>query len=396
MKIAMAKTPAFENTEVAFRHKSTGELLKSRLLFQLMGNPKLVHWGGHITETALRWKLPVSPLYRLTIYNQFCGGESLEECMHTVDLLAKSKLTTMLNYGVEFKETEEDFDAALDKNLEAIHFSKKNKNVKVLCVKPTGYGRLQLFEKMQSEKPLTKAEKKELEKVKHRFHQISEAGQKAGIAIYFDAEESWIQDSLDQLVEEMMETFNQEEAVVFNTFQLYRHDRLAYLKAQGEKAKKSGYRLGAKIVRGAYMEKERLRANEMNYPSPIHARKDLVDIDFAAAMRYCLENLPHIDVCIASQSEESNYQAMTLMKELHIPANSPQVTFSQLYGMGDHISYNMAELGYRVCKYLPFGPVKDVIPYLIRRAQENTSVSGQVGRELSLIQQEIERRKTCR
>lgn len=394
--MAMTKIPVFENTEVAFRHKSTGELLKLRLLFQLMGNPKLVSWGGHITEAALKWHLPVSSLYRLTIYNQFCGGETLEECMHTVDTLAKSTLTTMLNYGVEFKETEDDFDAALHKNLEAIHFSRKNKNVTVLCVKPTGYGRLQLFEKMQSGQPLTKAEKKELEKVKHRFYQISEAGRKAGISIYFDAEESWIQDSLDQLVEEMMKIFNQEEAVVFNTFQLYRHDRLAFLKAQGAKAKKSGYWLGAKIVRGAYMEKERLRANEMNYPSPIHDSKKLVDTDFAAAVRYCLENLSHINVCIASQSEESNYEAMAFMKALHIPANSPQVIFSQLYGMGDHISYNMAELGYRVCKYLPFGPVKEVIPYLIRRAQENTSVSGQVGRELSLIQREIERRKTCR
>ncbi len=389
------KVPAdiFEDTETAYATKSTAELKKAKLMFQLMANNGLVNLGGSLATLALSLRLPVSPLFRFTVYNHFCGGETFEECKDTIRGLQASNVGVLLNYGVELKETEEDFDKTISHNIEALEFAGKNKAVKALCIKITGFGRFALFEKIQNKEKLTVSERKEVLRVKKRFDKLCHVAQKNEVALYVDAEESWIQNPLDELVEEMMEKYNREQCVVFNTFQLYRWDRLDYLKAQIEKARADNYLLGAKLVRGAYMEKERARAKELGYKSPISPNKKAVDKDFDEGVNTCLDNLDALFVCIASQSEDSNLLAIQLIEKKKINRNSNRILFSQLYGMGDNLTFNLAKLGLHATKYLPYGPVKDVIPYLIRRAQENTSVSGQTTRELSLIKKEIKRRK---
>jgi len=383
----------FENTAVAFAHKTTTELKKAKWLFSLISNNKLVNFGTTMAGFALRLHLPMSPFFRFTVYDHFCGGETFEECKKTIAKLHKNHVYTMLNYGVELKEREEDFDKTIEKNIEALEFAGENKDVKVLCIKITGFGRFGLFEKIQEGKKLSPVESEELARVMARLDKLCHSAAKNDVAIYVDAEESWIQDPLDSMVEEMMAKYNHKTAVVFNTLQMYRWDRLDYLHRQLRAAKTGGYLLGLKLVRGAYMEKERERAEKLRYKSPIHADKDAVDKDFDAAMNYCLDHLDHISVCIASQSEESNMLAVEHIDKKGIDRKHPHILFSQLYGMGDNITFNLARLGFNASKYLPYGPVKDVIPYLIRRAQENTSVSGQMGRELRLLTTEIERRK---
>lgn len=383
----------FENTEVAYATKTNGDLQKAKALFQLMGNNSLVNLGSSLATFALSLHLPVSPLFRYTVYNHFCGGETFDECKKTIQQLKERKVGVLLNYGVELKETEEDFDKTIARNLEAIEFAGSNKSVNALCIKLTGFGRFALFEKIQQKEKLSIAERKEILAVKKRFEKLCKAAEQNEVALYVDAEESWIQNPLDELVEEMMALHNRKHCIVFNTFQLYRWDRLDYLKQQIAKAKAGNYLLGAKLVRGAYMEKERERAEELSYPSPIHKNKKAVDSDFDEAVNLCLQNLSHSYVCIASQSEASNLLAIQQIDKLKIERTNERILFSQLYGMGDNITFNLAKLGFHATKYLPYGPVKDVIPYLIRRAQENTSVEGQMGRELSLIKKELRRRK---
>ncbi|MBS1687065.1 MAG: proline dehydrogenase family protein [Bacteroidetes bacterium] len=385
----------FENTEVAFAHKTDAELQKAKWLFSLIGNNKLVGVGTSLAGLALKLHLPISPIFRLTVYDHFCGGETFAECKKTIAKLKKSGVYAMLNYGVELKEEEEDFDKTIEKNIEAIEFAGRNKDVKVLCIKITGFGRFGLFEKIQAGEKLTTKEEKELERVVARMDKVCKAAADHHVAVYVDAEESWIQDPLDAMTEEMMAKYNKKGAIVYNTFQHYRHDRLAYLRKQLTAAQKGGYILGAKLVRGAYMEKERERAAEMGYASPIHADKPGVDKDYDAAVNLCLDHIDTVSVCVASHSEESTLKAIKGIDRKGVKRDHPHVLFSQLYGMGDNITFNLAATGFNACKYLPYGPVKDVIPYLIRRAQENTSVAGQTGRELDLIQREIKRRRSC-
>lgn len=382
----------FENTEVAFAEKSNGELKKAAVLFKMMSNNALVGLGSSLANFALALRLPVSPVFKYTVYNHFCGGETFTECKRTIQKLEKNGVGVLLNYGVELKEREEDFNKTVEHNIEALAFAGKNRAVKALCIKVTGFGRFGLFEKIQAGETLTADEKHEFAAVKKRFDKICHVAEKNDVPIYVDAEESWIQDPLDGLVEEMMEKYNRDKCIVFNTFQMYRHDRLAYLESQIEKAAAGKYVLGAKLVRGAYMEKERARAKEMGYKSPIHKNKKEVDEDFNKALSICFDNLDNLYVCVASQSEPSNHLAMELIEKKKIAHNNPRIFFSQLYGMGENITFNQAKLGFNATKYLPYGPVKDVIPYLIRRAQENTSVAGQTTRELSLIKKEMKRR----
>jgi proline dehydrogenase len=382
----------FENTEVAFAGKSNGQLKKAKVLFQLMSNNGLVGLGSSLANFALSLHLPVSPLFRFTVYNHFCGGETFAECKRTIQTLEKNGVGVLLNYGVELKEREEDFNKTVERNIEALQFGGKNKSVKALCIKLTGFGRFGLFEKIQSGEKLNPDERRESDAVKKRFDKICQIAVKNEVPLYVDAEESWIQNPLDEMVEEMMEKYNRDTCIVFNTFQLYRYDRLAYLQQQIERASAGQYILGAKLVRGAYMEKERERAKEMGYKSPIHRNKKDVDEDFDKAVNICLDNLQNLYVCVASQSEESNLMAMEFMMKKKIDPQNPRILFSQLYGMGDNITFNQAKLGFNATKYLPYGPVKDVIPYLIRRAQENTSVAGQTTRELALVTKEIKRR----
>ncbi|MCS6819885.1 MAG: proline dehydrogenase family protein [Chitinophagales bacterium] len=382
----------FEDTETAFASKDDRALKEARLLFKLIGNPTLVNTGTKLADFALKLRLPITPLFRITVFDQFCGGETLEECSKTINELAKYRIKSMLNYGVELKETEEDFDKTVTNHLKTIAFAGKNRNADVVCIKITGFGRFGLFEKMQENATLSGSEKDELKRVKERFHTLCRAAQKQKVSLYVDAEESWIQDTLDKLTEEMMEQYNKELPIVFNTFQLYRWDRLEYLKQQIAKAAQHNYILGAKLVRGAYIEKENERAKKLGYRSPIHQNKKSVDADFKSAVDICLDNLNQVSICVATQSEQSCYDTIKKMEEKMIPFNHPFVCFSQLYGMGDNITFNLAKHGFNAYKYLPYGPVKDVIPYLIRRAQENTSVNGQMSRELKLIEKEIERR----
>jgi len=383
----------FEDTQTAYASKNNRELKESQTLFKLIGNNSLVKAGTFFANIALKLHLPVTPLFRITVYEQFCGGETFNECKKTIKKLSDKGVGAMLNYGVELKECEDDFDKTIQHNLEAIEFAGKNKSVQVVCIKITGFGRLALFEKIQNKEELSKRETEEFERVKDRFHQLCKAAYKHKVQIYVDAEESWIQDALDELTENMMEQYNTSSAVVFNTFQLYRWDRLSYLQKELKRASKKGYVLGAKLVRGAYIEKENKRAADMGYKSPIHKNKKAVDKDFDEAVELCLNNINDVSFCVASQSEASNLLAIQLMQQKNIPFNHPHVLFSQLYGMGDNITFNLARLGFNATKYLPYGPVKDVIPYLIRRAQENSSVQGQMSRELKLITTEIARRK---
>ena len=389
----MFDTQIFENTENAFAAKSSSELQKAKWLFTLMGQNQLVNLGSSLASLALKMHLPISPIFRITVYNHFCGGETFAECKRTIAKLNKSDVFTMLNYGVELKETEEDFDKTIKKSIEALEFAGKTRAVKVLCIKITGFGRFELFEKMQAGTKLNTQEKQELAQVEARLDKVCQSAADNDVAVYIDAEESWIQDPLDTMVETMMERYNKKKAIVYNTFQFYRWDRLAYLHKMIEQAKSKGYILGAKIVRGAYMEKERKRASDMGYKSPIHENKEGVDKDFNGGMNYCLDNIDRVAVCIASQSEESNLLAIEQIVAKKIDRKHPHILFSQLYGMGDNITFNLAKQGFNASKYLPYGPVKDVIPYLIRRAQENTSVAGQMGRELKLLVTEMNRRK---
>jgi proline dehydrogenase len=383
----------FEDTQTAYRLYNNEELHHARNLFRLFNASWIVSMGASIANFTLRVGLPFTPLFRHTVYNHFCGGETFEECKETIKSLSDVGVSAMINYGVELKETERDFELTIKHNLEAIEFAGKNSAVSVVCIKITGFGRFSLLEKVHNRGQLTDEEATEFLSLERRVEQLCAAAAYSKVALYVDAEESWIQDALDELVERKMEEHNKIKAVVFNTFQMYRHDRLVYLKSQVQKAKSGGYILGVKLVRGAYMEKERVRANELGYESPIHANKQAVDEDFNAAVMLCLENLEYVSLCIASQSEESNLLTVKMIEEKGIARNHPQIWFSQLYGMGDNITFNLANAGFNAAKYLPYGPVKDVIPYLIRRAQENTSVAGQMSRELTLINKEVERRK---
>jgi proline dehydrogenase len=383
----------FEDTKTAYASKNNRELKEAQTLFKLIGNSALVSAGTFFANIALKLRLPVTPLFRITVYEQFCGGETFSECKKTIKKLSDKGVGAMLNYGVELKECEDDFDKTIQHNLEAIEFAGSNESIRVVCVKITGFGRLALFEKIQGKEELSKRETEEFERVKERLHQLCKAAAKNKVQIYVDAEESWIQDALDVLIESMMEQYNTTSAVVFNTYQMYRWDRLKYLQNELARASQKGFVLGAKLVRGAYMEKENSRAAEMGYKSPIHKNKKAVDKDFDEAVALCLSNITTVAFCVASQSEASNLLAIQLMQQKNISFNHPHVLFSQLYGMGDNITFNLARLGLNATKYLPYGPVKDVIPYLIRRAQENSSVQGQMSRELKLITTEIARRK---
>ena len=390
---------SFENTQNAFAHLTDKELKNARFLFQSMSFPWLVQMGTRLTPFIMRTGLPVHGLIRKTLFKQFVGGETLEETAGVAKTLDSFGVKVILDYGVEGKEGEEAFDTATEEFMRVIRYAATQTNIPFISIKVTGLARFGLLQTLNEAPRLRSGihddefERDEWNMVRERMYAICELAAEKQIGVLIDAEESWIQDPVDRLCIEMMQVFNKTAPVVYNTVQLYRHDRLAFLKMSHRIAKEKGFVLGLKLVRGAYMEKERARAREMGYDSPIQPDKAAADNDFNAAVRYCLENLSEMAVVIASHNEESNRLAAVTMDELGIPHQHPRVHFSQLYGMSDHITFNMAKAGFAVSKYLPFGPIRDVIPYLMRRAQENSSVSGQTGRELMLIQRELQRRK---
>lgn len=389
----MPDSKIFDNTKIAFQLKSDSELERAYFLFKMISVQPLVRIGTAATNFALKANLPVEGLIRSTVFDHFCGGVNENDCLEVIDKMYDKGVSCVLDYSVEGKEAEEQFDSVMEKTCELIEFAHEKEAMPIAVFKPTGLGRFHLYQKIGEDQPLTKSEQEEWNRVVERYHTICKLGKEKDVEILIDAEESWMQDAADDLLEALMKTYNTEKPIVFNTLQLYRWDRLDYLKDQHEKAKHGGYKLGYKIVRGAYMEKERERANEKGYPSPICKDKPATDKNFNDTLTYILNNLDDISVFIGTHNEESSYLAMDLMKSQGIAINDNRVWFGQLYGMSDHISYNLANDGYNVAKYVPFGPVKDVMPYLIRRAEENTSVAGQTNRELNLLKQEKKRRK---
>lgn len=383
----------FNNTAVAFALKSDTELDRAYFLFKLIASEPLVRIGTAVTNFAIKANLPVESLIRATVFDHFCGGVNENDCLKVVDNMFTKGVSSVLDYSVEGKEEEEQFDAALQMTLKTIAFAKERKAIPFAVFKPTGFGRLALYEKLGKKQALTPEETIEWQKVIERFDAVCKEAYIQDVALLIDAEESWMQDVADDLVTDMMRKYNKEKAIIFNTLQMYRWDRLDYLKKVHAEAEKEGFFIGMKLVRGAYMEKENLRAAEMNYSTPICASKQASDDNYDAAVVYMMEHLDRMAIFAGTHNELSTYKLMELMEQKGVAHNDPRIWFGQLYGMSDNISYNLAENGYNVAKYLPFGPVKDVMPYLIRRAEENTSVAGQTSRELSMIKAERKRRK---
>jgi proline dehydrogenase len=383
----------FQDTATAFADKSDSELKEKYRLFRLLNSPTLNSLGTRAAVFALSIGLPVKGLIKSTIFEQFCGGETIEESEPAVKRLGNAGIGAILDYAIEGKSTEQDFDNTKDEIIRTIDRAKKDPNIPFADFKVTGIAPLGTLERMSGKKRLDGKSQAKCERIHSRVQEICGYAHRKGQPIFIDAEESWIQDAIDRLVTEMMEKFNTQQPIVYNTFQLYRTDRLQFLRDSRREANKNGYILGAKLVRGAYLEKERERAAEMGYESPIHDDKRATDEDFDAAMDYCLKHLDEVSFVAGTHNEESVQYLTTRMAELGIANAHPYVNFSQLYGMGDNLSYVLAKNGYNVSKYVPYGPVDDAIPYLVRRAQENSSAAGQMSRELEMIQSELKRRK---
>ncbi len=383
----------FNNTEKAFSLKSNAEISRAHFLFQMIGKPVLVKIGTSLTNFALQFHLPVERIIRKTVFDHFCGGVSEQDCLQVVAKMYTKGVSSVLDYSVEGKEEEAQFDACLKMTLKTIDFAKENKAIPFAVFKPTGVGRIDLYEKVGEKATLSTTEQEEWNRVVARFEKICQYAYDNNVQLLVDGEETWMQDAADEVVERMMEKFNTKKAIIFNTLQLYRWDRVPYLKALHKRAKEKGFHIGMKLVRGAYMEKEAKRAEEKGYKNPICESKQATDNNFNEGLDYMLDNISEMAIFAGTHNEESSYLLMNMMQEKGISNNDSRIWYGQLYGMSDNISYNLADNGYNVAKYLPFGPVRDVMPYLIRRAQENTSVAGQTGRELTLIISERNRRK---
>lgn len=386
----------FDNTEIAFRNKSNSDLERAYWLFKMIASSSLIKIGTPITTFALNIGLPIQGMIRSTIYKQFCGGETIEGCAKAIADLGKGNVTTILDYSVEGEESEESFDACCQEVLASVEYAKKNKLISFSVFKPTGVGRFDLLAKLDAKEPLTVSEKEEFARLLDRCDQICKACHEAGIPVLIDAEHSWVQETIDDIARIMMEKYNVEKPIVYNTYQMYRHDKLASLKVDLAYAKTQGFHIGAKIVRGAYMEIERERALEKGYPSPIQPNKEASDIDYNEALLFCLDNIDTIGLMAGTHNDQSCLLLASEMDKRNIPHNHPNVFFAQLLGMSDNLSFNLGASNYNVAKYMPYGPVKAVMPYLFRRAQENTSAAGQTGRELSLIIKEKQRRKNSK
>ncbi len=389
----MARERLFDNTQIAFDLKSDSELERAYFLFKMISHEPLVRIGTAATNFALKAHLPVEGLIRSTVFDHFCGGVNEEDCLPVIDKMYAKGVCSVLDFSVEGQEEEACFDAAMEKTLKIINFSEEKEAMPIAVFKPTGFGRFHLYQKKSEAKPFTEQESEEWNRVVSRFDKVCKLAKEKDVEILIDGEESWMQVAADALCEEMMRLYNTEKPIVYNTLQLYRWDRLDYLKQLHERAKRDGYTIGMKIVRGAYMEKERERAEDKGYASPICATKEATDINFNKTLEYILEHLDTISLFVGTHNEESCYLTMELMEKYAISKSDNRVWFGQLYGMSDHISFNLAAAGYNVAKYVPFGPVRDVMPYLIRRAEENTSVAGQTSRELNLLKTERKRRR---
>ena len=382
----------FENTEIAFALKSNTELERAYFLFKMIQSEPLVRIGTAITNFALKAHMPVEQLIRASVFDHFCGGIDEDNCMVTIEHMHTKNVHSILDYSVEGKEEEEHFNLALEKTMQNIDFAREKQSVPFVVFKPTGFGRFALYQKLTEGVALNADEEKEWQRVINRYDTACKSAFEKDVPLLVDAEESWMQDAADELLEEMMEKYNKKKAIVFSTLQMYRWDRLDYLKNLYKRAGKKNFFIGMKIVRGAYMEKERDRAEEKGYKSPICEDKQATDDNYNAAIKFMMNN-EKLALFAGTHNEESSYLLMQLANEMGVLKSDQRLWFGQLYGMSDHISYNLANEGYNVAKYLPYGPVRDVMPYLIRRAEENTSVAGQTSRELKLLKTERKRRK---
>lgn len=383
----------FYNTELAFRDQSKGALKEAFQLFRIMNNKSLVETGEKLVNIAFTIKLPVKPIIRNTIYKHFVGGTSIADCGKTIERLAKRNVGSILDYALEGEESEGQFDATCAEIIRTVEYASKSNNVPFSAFKITGVGSLDLLTKVSSNTPLTEDELQRFKAVENRVELIYRRGYELNIPILIDAEQTWIQSILDGMVLKLMAKFNKEKTIVQNTYQMYRHDALERLKLHHRISVEEGFKFGLKIVRGAYMEMERERAAELGYTSPIQPDKASTDRDFDAAIVYMIENHETIDFMVATHNEKSSMLLAHLIDEKGLSRNQPGIYFSQLYGMSDHITYNLAENGYNVVKYLPYGEIETMMPYLFRRARENSSMKGQTSRELQLIKSEIKRRK---
>ncbi len=385
---------SFENTEIAFKSKSDKDLKRAYWLFKMVGSPSVVKFGKWATNASFKIHLPINGMVKATIFKQFCGGETINECTKTIKQLNDFGIGTILDYSVEGKTSAEDFEKTTQEIIATIEKGKNNPAIPFAVFKVTGIARFGILEKANNpNSELSENEKKEFQEVINRVDRICKKGFESNVPVFIDAEETWIQDTIDRLTVSMMSKYNQKEAIVFNTLQMYRHDRLQFLKEVTAAARIGNYHYGIKLVRGAYMEKERERAIAKGYPSPIQPNKESCDRDYNDALTYIIDNIDILALCAGTHNEESSEFLAKLITDKGLEKNDKRVYFAQLLGMSDHISYNLSNNQFLVAKYVPYGPIKEVMPYLLRRADENTSVAGQTSRELNLITKEMKRRK---
>lgn len=387
---------SFENTQIAFESKSNAELKRAHFLFKMIAKRWVVKFGKSFTRFSFSIHLPIKFFIKATIFKQFVGGENIHDCELAIKKLYDYRIGTILDYSVEGKESEESFNAAEAEILRTIKKAKNDPRISFSVFKVSGLGRHDILEKRSKLAEMNVEEKEEWNRIVTRVENICKASYDAGRPIFIDAEESWIQAAIDELALMMLRKFNTKKCIIYNTAQLYRHDRLKYITDLFSIAEKENFYLGLKLVRGAYMEKERKRAVELGYQDPIQPNKEASDKDFDAALIFSVEHIDRIAICLGTHNENSSLHLANELSSRNIPFNHPHIFFAQLLGMSDHISYNLSKDGYNVAKYVPYGPVKEVVPYLIRRAEENTSVEGQTGRELGLIEKELARRKNAK
>lgn len=384
----------FNDTETAFAYKSNFQLKRAYRLFKMMNNSTLVFFGSRLANLALQLHFPVKSLIRNTIFEQFCGGENVIDCKKRIDQISTYNVGTILDYSVEGKGEEDDFNATVLEIKRTIDAASVNEHIPFSVFKITGLGSYSILKAANNGiDQLSELKKEEYEKLLLRVNDICDYAYGKNIPIFIDAEDSWFQGTIDCIAEKMMKQYNQQKVIVYTTIQFYRWDRIDYLTSLIKNAKENKYKLGVKLVRGAYMEKERARAVEMNYKDPIQKTKEDTDKDYDLALKYCIADIDHLSICAGTHNEKSTAYLLALMKENKLDNNDHRICFAQLLGMSDHISFNLSKVGYNVAKYVPYGPVNEVMPYLMRRAEENTSVAGQTSRELSLIRKEIKRRK---
>jgi proline dehydrogenase len=394
MSVTHAPQLSFEDTAVAFAAKSDGELRKMYALFAAMNNNSLVKTGGGLMKTALKWSLPgIKFLIKKSIFEQFCGGETIQECLPVIQELGRYGIGTILDYSVEGEGSDKSFDETTTEILATLDMAHRSQHIPFSVFKVTGLADSKILEKVQAGIALSESEQTSFEKSKKRINAICARAHQYGVRVFVDAEESWFQETIDQLTYEMMQRYNRESAIVWNTYQLYRQDRLDAIKSAYEAAVKGGYFLGGKLVRGAYMEKEARVAQQQGRSNPINPTKQATDDLYNESLRFCVEHADHISICAGTHNEASSLLLTELMQEKGLQPNDQRIWFAQLYGMSDNLTYNLANAGYNTAKYVPYGPVEAVMPYLLRRADENTAIAGQTSREFLLIQKEMNRRK---